>query len=68
MLLRKRIIEESCVMSEEQPLRAKMSVTIDIKLIHWIEEEIKKQRFRNKSHAVEYALIKLKEIENKSKP
>jgi Arc/MetJ-type ribon-helix-helix transcriptional regulator len=49
-------------MFEEQPLRAKMSVTIDINLIHWVEEQIKKQRFRNKSHAVEYALIKLKEI------
>lgn len=40
-----------------------MSVTIDIELIHWIEEQIKKQKFRNKSHAVEYALLKLKESE-----
>jgi len=44
-------------------LRAKMSVTIDIELIHWVEEQITKQRFRNKSHAVEYALLRLKESE-----
>ena len=44
-------------------MRAKMSVTIDIELIHWVEEQITKQRFRNKSHAVEYALLRLKESE-----
>ncbi len=40
-----------------------MSVTIDAELIKWVEQQIKKQKFRNKSHAVEYALIKLKENE-----
>lgn len=48
-------------MPEEQTLRAKMSVTINTVLIHWVEQQVAKQKFRNKSHAVEYALIKLKE-------
>jgi Arc/MetJ-type ribon-helix-helix transcriptional regulator len=50
-------------MNEVKVLRAKMSVTIDVELIKWVEQQIKKQKFRNKSHAVEYALIKLKETE-----
>jgi Arc/MetJ-type ribon-helix-helix transcriptional regulator len=40
-----------------------MSVTIDVELIKWIEQQVTKQKFRNKSHAVEYALVKLKESE-----
>ena len=50
-------------MNEVNDLRSKMSVTIDVELIKWIEQQVKKQRFRNKSHAVEYALVKLKESE-----
>jgi Arc/MetJ-type ribon-helix-helix transcriptional regulator len=50
-------------MNEDNDLRSKMSVTIDVELIKWIEQQVKKQRFRNKSHAVEYALVKLKESE-----
>lgn len=50
-------------MNEDNDLRSKMSVTIDVELIKWIEQQVKKQRFRNKSHAVEYALVKLKENE-----
>lgn len=50
-------------MNEVKVLRSKMSVTIDVELIKWIEQQIKKQKFRNKSHAVEYALVKLKESE-----
>ena len=50
-------------MNEVKVLRSKMSVTIDMELIKWIEQQIKKQKFRNKSHAVEYALVKLKESE-----
>jgi len=50
-------------MNEVKALRSKMSVTIDVELIKWIEQQIKKQKFRNKSHAVEYALVKLKESE-----
>jgi Arc/MetJ-type ribon-helix-helix transcriptional regulator len=50
-------------MNEVNVLRSKMSVTIDVELIRWIEQQVKKQKFRNKSHAVEYALVKLKESE-----
>jgi Arc/MetJ-type ribon-helix-helix transcriptional regulator len=50
-------------MNEVKVLRSKMSVTIDVELIKWIEQQVTKQKFRNKSHAVEYALVKLKESE-----
>jgi Arc/MetJ-type ribon-helix-helix transcriptional regulator len=39
-----------------------ISATIDEKLIEWINEELKDStKYRNKSHLIEIALIKLKE-------
>jgi len=43
--------------------KACLSVTIDPDLIKWINSQIKKKRFANRSHAVEYALYQLKEKE-----
>jgi Arc/MetJ-type ribon-helix-helix transcriptional regulator len=41
-----------------------ISATIDENLIKWIEEELKDlTKYRNKSHLIEIALIKLKEKE-----
>ena len=39
----------------------KVTATIDKELITWIDEEVEKRRFRNRSHAIEYAIAKLKE-------
>ena len=41
--------------------RVKVTATIDKELITWIDEEVEKRRFRNRSHAIEYAIAKLKE-------
>ena len=39
-----------------------ISATIDENLIKWIDEELKDStKYRNKSHLIEIALIKLKE-------
>ena len=39
----------------------KVTATIDQELISWIDGEVDKRRFRNRSHAIEFAIAKLKE-------
>ena len=45
---------------------AKVKVTASIKedLVDWIDKEVDKSRFASRTHAVEYALTKLKEADN----
>lgn len=43
----------------------KVTVTIDKELVEWIDREVTKRRFRNRSHGVEVAVAKLKEREAK---
>ena len=43
--------------------KIKISVTIEKKFIDWVDKEVKTLRFRNRSHAVEYALAKFIEKE-----
>ena len=40
-------------------IRTKVSVTIDREFVQWIDEQIKTRRFRNRSHAIEWALVKI---------
>ena len=46
-------------------MKAKISVTVEQKYVDWIDSQIETMRFRNRSHAVEYALAKLLELEKK---
>jgi len=46
-------------------MKAKISVTVDRKIVEWIDEQVKTQRFRNRSHAVELALMRFIESEKK---
>lgn len=46
-------------------MKAKMSVTVDKKIVDWIDEQVRTQRFRNRSHAVEVALTKYLQTEKK---
>jgi Arc/MetJ-type ribon-helix-helix transcriptional regulator len=39
----------------------RVTVTVDNELVQWIDSEVKNRRFRNRSHAIEYAIAKLKE-------
>jgi Arc/MetJ-type ribon-helix-helix transcriptional regulator len=43
--------------------KARLNVTVDKELVDWIDSHIKTQKFRNRSHAVELALLRLKEQE-----
>ena len=42
-------------------VRVKVSVTIDRELVRWIDKQIETKRFRNRSHAIEWALAKITE-------
>jgi Arc/MetJ-type ribon-helix-helix transcriptional regulator len=46
-------------------MKSKISVTVDRKIVDWIDERVQTQRFRNRSHAVEVALIRFIESDKK---
>lgn len=43
----------------------KTSVAIEIDLLNWVKLMVKKKRFANVSHAVEFSLERLKEVEER---
>ena len=45
-------------------MKTKLSVSLDGRILDLLEKELNSGRFRNKSHAVEYAVKKLLEEEN----
>jgi len=47
--------------SNEAMPKVRRSVTISEDLMKWIAEEIERKRFKDVSHAIEYALYKLRE-------
>jgi Arc/MetJ-type ribon-helix-helix transcriptional regulator len=47
--------------------KIRRSVTISEELMKWIQEEIKRKRFKDVSHAIEYALYRLMEESKKQK-
>jgi Arc/MetJ-type ribon-helix-helix transcriptional regulator len=61
---------EICNMVEverEMP-RIRVFATIREDVIKWVDQQVDKARFRNRSHAIEYALIKLMETEKREEP
>jgi len=44
--------------------KIKTSVALDEELLKWIDNEIQRKKFANRTHAIEYAIMKLKEKEN----
>jgi Arc/MetJ-type ribon-helix-helix transcriptional regulator len=46
-------------------MKSKISVTVDKKIVEWMDKQVETQRFRNRSHAVEVALMKFIETEKK---
>ncbi|MGD1055728.1 MAG: ribbon-helix-helix domain-containing protein [Nitrososphaerales archaeon] len=43
--------------------KLKTSISLDSDLLKWIDKEIEHKRFANRTHAIEYALQRLKEGE-----
>jgi Arc/MetJ-type ribon-helix-helix transcriptional regulator len=46
-------------------MKQSISVTIDRALVGWIDGEVKTQKYRNRSHLVEVAILRMKENEKK---
>jgi Arc/MetJ-type ribon-helix-helix transcriptional regulator len=46
-------------------VRARVFATIREDILQWVDQQVTCARFRNRSHAIEYALIKLKESDQK---
>jgi Arc/MetJ-type ribon-helix-helix transcriptional regulator len=46
-------------MKMESMPKQKVTVTIEKRLLEWVDREVESFRFRNRSHALEYALAKL---------
>jgi Arc/MetJ-type ribon-helix-helix transcriptional regulator len=45
--------------------KQKVTITVEKALVTWIDEEVKKFRFRNRSHGFEYAVANLMKEEKK---
>jgi len=43
--------------------KVKTSIALDEDLLSWIEEMVKRKRFASRTHAIEYALQRLREQE-----
>jgi Arc/MetJ-type ribon-helix-helix transcriptional regulator len=58
---------EACniVQVETEMPRIRVFATIREDVLKWVDQQVDKARFRNRSHAIEYALIKLMESEKK---
>lgn len=52
------------VKENEMPPKKRVYATIREDLVEWMDQEIEKLRFASRSHAIEYALAKLKEEKN----
>lgn len=58
---------ETCnmVQVEKEMPRIRVFATIREDVLRWVDQQVDRARFRNRSHAIEYALIKLMESEKK---
>jgi len=46
-------------------VKVKMTVSIKPELVHWIDEQVKKGYFADRSHTVQYTLMKVKQLMEK---
>lgn len=42
--------------------KVKLTVTVTPQVFQWIDEEVKKGHFADRSHAVQYSLMKIREL------
>ena len=45
--------------------KIKLTVTVLPELMKWVDEQVEKGRFADRSHAVQYSLIKVRELMKK---
>lgn len=54
-------VNEEMMMKENEMPKKRVYATIREDLVEWMDQEVEKLRFASRSHAIEYALAKLKE-------
>ena len=42
--------------------KVKISISIDLNLLKWVDKQVESNRFRNRSHGIEYALFWLQRV------
>lgn len=52
--------------AEIQMARVRVFCTIREDVVAWADQQVEQARFRNRSHAIEYALLKLMESEKRT--
>jgi Arc/MetJ-type ribon-helix-helix transcriptional regulator len=45
-----------------QTMKQSISVTVEMELVEWIDAQVATQKYRNRSHLVELALMKFREL------
>ena len=55
---------EECL-SESDMVKKRLQVTVREDIVKWVDQQVEKLRFASRSHAIEYALLQLKEKEAK---
>ena len=48
-------------------VKKRIAITVSDDLLKWVDRKVKETTFANKSHAIEHALTKLKEAEERGK-
>ncbi len=43
-------------------VKLRLTVTISPEVFHWIEDEVKKGHFADRSHAVQFSVLKVKDL------
>jgi len=46
-----------------ESMKSKISITVDKDIVEWLDQNVKTQRFRNRSHGVELALLRMMQAE-----
>ena len=47
--------------------KKQVTINIDEDLLDWVEDKIKEKQFATRSHGIEYALTRLKKLEEQGK-
>ena len=46
-------------------VKVKLTVSVAPELVHWIDEQVQQGHFADRSHAVQFSVIKVKELVDK---
>jgi len=50
------------IVEEKAMVKVKLTISINPEVVKWVDEQVKRGHFADRSHAVQYALLKVKEL------